>query len=184
MKAWALLLLLTGCTAQPAFASKDIAHRIERLSGEVCGATAVGGRTLLSAAHCVDKDDQVLIVNGAMVGILRMEFDGADHVLIVVTKTFKRHTRVVSAPVQGDRVHWWGQPMGLRDVYGEGVIVGEYEGRTLIDGSIWYGVSGSGLLNARGEVVGVVSAIMGQQIYKLGVALPIVFTAKQWATVS
>lgn len=182
---WALLLLLAGCSIPqaPAATSKDYVHRLERVEGGVCGATAVGKRTLLSAAHCVHKDDKVVLVNGTAVGILRMEFDGADHVLIVVTVMFDHIATVTAPPKQGDRVRWYGNPIGIPDVYGEGLIVGQFEGRTLIDGNIWFGTSGSALFNERGQIVGVVSSVLGSEIYKLGAALPLRFTAEQWGVV-
>jgi len=182
---WSLLLLLAGCSIPqaPAATSKDTVHRLERVEGGVCGATAVGVRTLLSAAHCVHKDDKVVLVNGTAVGIMRMEFDGADHVLIVVTATFPHVATLTYAPKQGDKVRWYGNPIGIPDVYGEGLIVGQFEGRILIDGNVWLGVSGSALFNERGQIVGVVSSVLGSEIYKLGAAFPLRFTAKQWEVV-
>lgn len=183
MKLLLAALLLAGCAAAPEPARADVTYRIEGLEGGVCSATAVGPRTLLSASHCIKEGQPVLLINGTLYGILRIERDGHDHALIVVTKVFHQVATRGPEPKVGDKVHWIGQPMGLENVYGEGLIVGHYEDRQLIDGSIWFGVSGSGLFNADGKLVGVVSGILGQQIYKLGFAWPLAFTKEQWAEV-
>lgn len=183
MKLLLAALLLTGCAQGKAVEVKDYTHRIEGVTGGVCSATAVGQRTLLTANHCLKPGQNVLIVDGTLVGILHIERDGKDHALVVVTITFPHVAKIAAAPVQGDKVRWYGQPMGLEQVYGEGLIVGEHQGRQLIDGQIWMGCSGAGLLNDRGEVVGVISGILGQEIFKLGWAWPLRFSDKQWGAV-
>jgi S1-C subfamily serine protease len=185
MKLLLAALLLTGCVAspEPAYASRDTSHRLESLEGGVCSGTAVGRRTVLSAAHCFKKGQQIVLIDGTAVGILSIELDGNDHALVVVTMLFPAVAKRGPEPKVGDKVHWIGQPMGLKNVYGEGLMVGEYESRLLIDGQVWFGVSGAGLHNERGELVGVVSGILGQQIYKLGFAYPLAFSDKQWAAV-
>lgn len=191
MKLLLATLLLTGCAAGQgkAVESKSYTHRIERIEGGVCSATAVGQRTLLTAAHCVKGDPKVLVIDGTASGILHIELDGKDHALVTVTIVFanvaKVSTTATVGPAQGDRVKWYGQPMGLEQVYGEGLIVGHKDDRYLIDGSqIWFGSSGSGLLNDQGQVVGVISGIMGQEIFKLGFAWPLAFSPEQWAAVT
>ncbi|KAF1706274.1 S1 family peptidase [Pseudoxanthomonas sacheonensis] len=186
MKTIFAVLLLTGCTqgnSVETVVSKDFTHRIEDMKGGVCSATAIGQRSLLTASHCLAEDQKILVVDGTAVGILHIERDKSDHAIVVVTNTFKAVASVGVTPKQGDRVHWYGQPMGLEQIYGEGVVVGNKDTRYLIDGQIWFGVSGAGLMNERGEVVGVASGILGQQIYKLGFAWPLAFTAAQWAAV-
>ena len=189
MKLLLAILLLTGCMAgQGRAADKDYTHRIERVDGNsVCSATAVGQRTLLSAAHCFKDKPGVIVVDGIAVGVLGIELDGKDHALVTVTITFanvaKVSTTATVGPAQGARVHWYGQPMGLEQVYGEGIVVGMRDDRYLLDANIWFGVSGAGLFNERGEVVGVVSGILGEQIYKLGFAWPLAFTQEQWRQV-
>lgn len=183
MKLLLATLLLAGCAQGKAVESKDYTHRIERVDGNgVCSATAVGGRTLLTAAHCLKNEPNVLLIDDTAAGVLHIELDGKDHALVTVTITFARVAKVAATPKQGDRVRWYGQPMGLEQVYGEGLIVGHKDDRYLIDGSqIWFGSSGAGLLNDQGQVVGVISGIMGQEIFKLGFAWPLAFSPEQWA---
>lgn len=189
MKLLIAALLLSGCpataTAPEALASdgKEYTLRLEGVKDGFCSGTAVGRRTVLTAGHCIKDDDKAILVNGTLVGILNIERDGADHALIEVTITFPKAAKVVGAPKQGARVHWYGQPMGLADIYGEGVVVGHHQGKILLDANFWFGVSGSALLNEHGDVVGVVSGILGQQIYKLGFAYPFAFTDEQWAAI-
>lgn len=178
------LLLLTGCSAAPAYANKDAVHRIETLGGGVCGATAVGKHVLLTAAHCIGPTDRLLIIDGTGVSIHHIEVDGSDHALIVVAQTFPVHVSLGKPPKQGDRVHWWGNPAGWADMYRTGVVAGLFEGgNTAIDANGWLGDSGSGVFNARGELVGVVSAIAGQQIFKFTVMYQIRYTPEQWEVV-
>lgn len=184
MKLLLAALLLAGCAQGKAVESRDFTHRIEDLKGGVCSATAIGQRSLLTASHCLAEDQKILVVDGTAVGILHIERDGKDHAIAVVTITFANVAKIAATPVQGDRVHWYGQPMGLEQIYGEGIVVGHKDTRYLIDGQIWFGVSGAGLMNERGEVVGVASGILGQQIYKLGFAWPLAFTAEQWRQVA
>lgn len=183
MKLLLASLLLTGCVATTEPARADVTHRIEGFSGGVCSATAVASRTVLTAAHCVTGDPKVILIDGTLYGVMHIELDGKDHALVRVTKVFADYAKRGPAPKVGDRVHWVGQPVGLPNVYGEGLVAGEFEGRVLYDANWWRGVSGSGIFNARGELVGVVSGMLTQDIYKLGWAYPLAFTAEQWASV-
>lgn len=183
MKLLLATLLLAGCAQGRAVEVKNYTHRIELVAGGVCSATAVGQRTLLTASHCVVTKPSVLVIDGTAAGVLDIALDGKDHALVTVTVTFQDVAKVVSTPKQGDRVKWYGQPMGLDQVYGEGIVVGTKDDRYLIDGQIWFGVSGAGLFNERGEVVGAVSGILGEQIFKLGFAWPLAFSEQQWAAV-
>ncbi|SDQ42469.1 serine protease [Pseudoxanthomonas sp. CF125] len=180
MKLLLATLLLTGCVQGKAVESKDYTHRIELVTGGVCSATAVGSRTLLTAAHCVTTKPKVLVIDGTAAGVLDITLDGKDHALVSVTITFDHVAKVAATPKQGARVHWYGQPMGLEQVYGEGIVVGHKDDRYLIDGSqIWFGSSGAGLLNDQGQVVGVISGFVAKDQFKLGWAWPLAFTAEQ-----
>lgn len=183
MKLLLATLLLTGCVARTEPARADVTHRIEDLGGGVCSATAVASRTLLTAAHCVPGDPKVIFIDGTLYGVMHIELDGKDHALVTVTKAFTKFAKRGPEPKVGDKVHWIGQPMGLPNVYGEGLVAGEFQGRAIYDGNWWRGCSGSGLFNARGELVGVVSGILTQDIYKLGWAYPLAFTQAQWKAI-
>lgn len=184
MKLLLATLLLSGCVATTEPARADVTYRIEEFgTGGVCSATAVGSRSLLTAAHCIKEGVKVIIIDGSLYGVMHVEVDGQDHAIVVVTKTFPEYAKRGLAPKVGDRIHWMGQPMGIRNVYGEGIVAGEFQGRTLVDGNWWKGCSGAGLMNDKGELVGVVSGIIGQDIYKLGWALPFAFSDDQWSRV-
>jgi S1-C subfamily serine protease len=72
----------------------------------------------------------------------------------------KAITGIATAHIQ-DAVYVVGNPLGVRDVYSEGVVAG-YEGiDLLIQMPCIYGNSGSGVFNSSGKLVGIVYALEG-----------------------
>lgn len=190
MKSIALLLTLvltTGCSDAPA---RDIgvvqgtALRLEFDKNGVCSGTAVGKDLILTAEHCFEGE-RLVRINGRPANSLRMVKDGKDHVLVKVTVTFKTWARMGAAPKQGDRVRWIGNPAGEANVYREGYVARAEKAGVLVDAQVWKGDSGSGLFNDRGEVVGVVSAMVGASpSFMLAFAWPLAFEPKQWKEAS
>jgi hypothetical protein len=179
--------------------------------GALCTAYAVGPHTLMTAEHCDVKSDSVFVDPISLqeirdnkispVKIVDREFDGQDHMLLdLAGVNFKQivEVRGYSAqgprlPLQGERIHWWGNPGGMRDQYREGIVTGVIpwdvkdspEGQRM-EGPVLYltqataigGDSGSAVFGDDGRVVGIVTfgiydGIMGM--------FPIQFTPAQIA---
>ena len=178
-----LLIFLAGCSDAPA---RDIsviqgtAVRLEFEKNGVCSGTAVGRDLVLTAEHCFEGE-RLVRINGKEAYALRMVKDGKDHVLVKVSMTFKSWAPMGKAPKQGDKVRWIGNPAGEPNVYREGYVSRVEKNSVLVDAQVWKGDSGAGLFNDKGEVIGVVSAMVGaSSSFVLAYAYPLEFTAKQW----
>lgn len=71
-------------------------------------------------------------------------------------------------PKVGDRIWVVGNPAMLEDAITSGTLVRKMGYSYLIDAKIYYGSSGGGLFNVRGELIGVNVAMIGVQNYVLG----------------
>lgn len=133
----------------------------------VCGGTAVGRHTFLTAEHCVKNG--LATINGKEPcpedGVVAE--DGHDHVIVRTCHSFSSWSRIGKAPTTGQKVFAWGHPAGLPKMYFEGIVAGKAQVATslapllsqaiLIDLTSWHGASGSGVFNEKGEVVSLVS---------------------------
>lgn len=156
-----LLTLITGCSGCASVVPAEINPRdfALRITTErsVCSATAVAADAIETAAHCLAYP--LVSIEGKRATIVAHHATGVDRVRVKVAGvTFTKWAKLGKAK-QGDRVKWWGQPLGNHFVYREGVVAAIYTDGVLIDGTICPGDSGSGLFNAAGELVGVISAM-------------------------
>lgn len=157
MKTIALLVLclLTGCvSAHPPVDPREFALRIIT-QRSVCSATAVAADEIETAAHCLAYP--LVSIEGKSATIVAHHATGVDRVRVKVAGvTFTKWAKLGKAK-QGDRVRWWGQPLGNPFVYREGLVAAIYHDGVLIDGTICPGDSGSGLFDDAGKLVGVIS---------------------------
>ena len=178
MKCALLLILLTlaGCAdAHP----QDSVLRLGFASGGICSATAVSDDVILSAEHCWNDGDRLVSINGEAVSALKMEKDGHDHVLVRVTKKFKRWSRIGANPYVGDRVRFWGCALGLNFAYREAYVSLKDKDQILYDGMSGPGDSGAGLFDGDGVVVGVVTGAKSHRTFVLMWTMPLQFTPRQ-----
>ena len=154
-----LLLTLAGCAdASPRdYALRIISHGNGR--GMACSATAVGPNAIETAAHCLQYP--LVTINGRPAKVVRSEGISEDRIRVVVSVKF-RSWAPLGRPVVGERVRWWGQPGGMSFVYREGHVSLVAPNGVMVDGTVCYGDSGSGLFNDAGELVGVVSAMTSE----------------------
>lgn len=161
-----LLVLLAGCGGCVSVPSHDelkaTAHRILLKSGDVwtiCGATATGPDMLETAAHCTAG--KVLVrVGGAQVEVESIQYRETDRATVKLARPiFQRWAKIGPIPKQGDRLRWWGNPSGIADVYREGIVATVSGGLVAVDAMTCRGDSGSGLFNAAGELVAVMSRL-------------------------
>lgn len=150
-----LAFFIGGCAqAHPPVDPRAFVLRIESTQS-VCSATAVAADTIETAAHCLAHP--LVSINGQKATIVAHHATGVDRVRVVVSGIRFDAWATQAKAKQGDRVRWWGQPMGHPFVYREGVVAQVYEDGILIDATICKGDSGSGLFNEAGEMVGVIS---------------------------
>lgn len=165
MRLLALLLALVvgGCAEAHAPNPRDYALRLEfRMAdkGTVCGATAVAEDAIETAVHCMALP--LSTINGTPAKVVSSHWISPDRVRVVVSGIkFKVWARFGN-PVTGERLRWYGHPMGIPFVYREGRVAMVYPGGLAVDATICHGDSGSGLFNDAGELVGVVSAMTNE----------------------
>lgn len=163
MKALALALLLAGCVSSPGprdLLPLSLHTQHERGS---CSGTPVGRSTIRTAMHCF-VGGSLVRVNGVPVQVRAVVDKGADRAVVVLSGiVFDRWATEGPTPQAGDRVRWWGAPLGHPNVYREGVVTWAGDGLLLVDAMVCVGDSGAGVFNARGELVGMVRAI-GPQV--------------------
>lgn len=168
----AILLICAGCSnASP----RDTALRLVFQSGGICSGTAIGDDVVLSADHCWSDHDRLVSINGEPANALKIERDGNDHVLVRVTKTFKRWSPIRGNAIQGEHVRYWGQCLGMPWAYREMVVMLVQSDQVLLDSGVSCpGDSGVGMFDSRGRIVGVLSGAKTWRNPNNG--LPISFT--------
>lgn len=128
-------------------------------------------------------------VNGESAELVRRIDDGYDHSLAIVTYVFDHHSRINPRITQGQAVHYWGNPGQLRNILRIGYVVGARSNAWLIDINGWYGDSGAGVFNERGEVITSLNRLYVNQSSPIGGALqfmeiePLMFTNEDLAAI-
>ena len=179
----ALLLTLAGCAGNP-IADAHRAAVFLAMDKGTCSGTVVGPHTVLTAEHCLTGTHH-LAINGQPVEVEGVMLDRHDHALVRITARFDAWASLGKPEAQGEPVFVLGNPGDLRDVYRHGFVSGKAKqgAVTLYDLNGYFGDSGSGIFNDRGELIGVVS-VMVQQVdggyMKLMGSFPITFTSDQW----
>ena len=170
MMAYALMQGLCACT--PNSYQSLAVMRLDFDDG-VCSGTAVASHTIISAAHCFEDVENELgfvtppppsmKVAGYPAKILAVVFDGNDHALVKVDLEFGAYLRLAKAPPVGGSIHYWGNPAKIDNVYREGYVTSYHLGEMVMDVNGFFGDSGAGVLNERGQLVGVISFIHTEQ---------------------
>lgn len=171
MKAWPLLLVLlagcSGCVSVPSFGDlQSLTLSIVAVSDKgasLCSGTKTGPAELKTAKHCIDGF-VLKLVNKAEVTVASIRYEGEDVAVITLTKPMFTHWAASGpTPMQGDRIRYWGNPLGIPGVYREGVVVAVTDKAIAVDLQVCHGDSGAGMFNDRGEMVGVVVAMLPEQ---------------------
>lgn len=159
----ALLVLLaagcSGCASLPTH--NDLRATTLRLQfGDViCSGTAVARDVVLTAQHCWQKTPEIR-VNGQLAQVVGIGRSGKDTLALRVKGVVFEHWAMTGPqPNQGDHVRWWGNPLGLEDMYREGYVARSWSDGILIVANICRGDSGAGLFDSRGRVVGVITGM-------------------------
>ena len=174
MRAAALLLAVTlagcgGCVSVPTHDFlRSTNHRLTFESG-LCSGTAVGPDLLVTAKHC----GKLVAVGDVKVESEVVEDGKRDFVLLRIKGlTFKHYAKRGQLPKQGDRVRWFGNPAGEHDVFRQGYVARVDPDAIVIAAQICKGDSGAGILNDKGEVVGIVSAMTATQHCQFVLSFP------------
>lgn len=167
-----LAFLLAGCGGCVSVPTHDdlrsTSLRLTNAQG-VCSGTAVGPDLLVTAIHCGDP----AAIDDVPVQVVERRPGSKDFTVLRVSGvTFKRYLQRGPAPKQGDRVRWFGNPVGERDVYRQGYVARVTPEAIVIAAQICKGDSGSGLINDRGQVVGVVSAMTAPMHCQFALSFP------------
>jgi hypothetical protein len=192
MMAYALMQGLCACV--PKSYQSLAVMRLDFDDG-VCSGTAVAPHTIISAAHCFEDVENELgfvtppppsmKVNGYLVKILAVVFDGNDHALVKVDFTFDNYARLAKTPDVSAHVHYWGNPAKIDNVYREGYITSYHLGEMVMDINGFFGDSGAGIFNTRGLLVGVISFIHPKEhqglVFRLMGASALEFTPLQYS---
>ena len=181
-------LLLAGCdkpaqsdaTISPAPSTHNATVFLQFKDGGTCSGTVVGPSVILTAEHCI-KGTALVRINGQNAKQISVLSDKADHSLIRVSIVFGEWATLGAGMVQGESLHFWGNPRAILDMYRRGYVVGAHDGLLWLDAGVARGDSGAGIFNERGLLVGVVSK--GAQFGGISMAgaYPLQFTAAQWA---
>jgi S1-C subfamily serine protease len=191
----ALVLTGCGCVSAPRFSAvQQVAHFIEMPLG-TCSATAVSAHWLVTAGHCIYEGGPIVGVDGKPAKTLDVIFDGHDHALVRVNRTF-RNWAAPGKVLIGDRVRLMGNPGDWRSVYRVGVLSAinnlddcpDIPGLTIKKCTLMLfelvtggGDSGSGYFNDSGELVAVHTGSVSIGMSGMAFSIPLAFTAQQWA---
>jgi len=185
------LLAMQACKGAPELTTMRLG-----IGEATCSGTAVARDVVLSAAHCfVEEDDALgfqlpppttMLVDGYPVRIRAIVSDDNDHALVRVDFRFPAYARLSHRlPDVGKRVHYWGNPAKVQNVYREGYVTSYKHSDMIMDVNGFFGDSGAGIFNERGQVVGVVSYIDPHHaqglIFRLMGAQALEFTPLQYA---
>jgi hypothetical protein len=149
-------------------ASEHAIELVARTDHSQGSAVAVTDHILLTNCHVVAGRPQIIVSQDGQSGRARLVYGdpGGD-------RCFLQVDGMVLHPIQGVRrasdihvgetVFSLGTPAGLERSFGEGLVSGlrQWEGVRIIQNSApsWFGSSGGGLFDARGNLVGITTAI-------------------------
>lgn len=155
-------------------------HTIEMADGN-CSGTAVSAYVIMTAAHCFPDDLAVKFkISGREAKALKFARDGNDHVLIKVNIAFTYTASIGNTRMlKGDKIFYFGNP-GIWQLFRTGHVAGYKDTATVIDVNGWRGDSGAAIFNEQGHIVGIVSAGILNDIFKLMLAYPFAFTDEQY----
>lgn len=163
----AALAVVTACCSAPQASPKAHTLRLE-MEGGICSGTAIGPDEVLTAVHCLENP--LTRINGEPVQLLESRQIGPDMIVIRVDRRFDSWARWADRqPEQGATVYYWGNPVGLPDVYRRGYVAGYNQGRILVDIEIGQGDSGAAVFDEHGRVVGVVSGYGQRPPFRLAI---------------
>lgn len=145
------------------------------IKGAQCSATAIGPHALLTATHCEEPTDDLMIQGvDTDVTITKRIRDGQDHTIYLVSGvTFDNFVSVDTQHElqMGESVYIFGNPGEISDSYRHGYFstlsvntdpFSSEPDTLLFDMSVWYGDSGAGIFDSNGDLIGIVTGTLTQ----------------------
>ena len=137
----------------------------------------VDGKTyILSAGHLDDPTDTFVVKEGELYRPIKII--KVNHAVdLALFEYIDKYCDITIAPIAvaepkaGDAVWAVGNPAMLEDAITRGTLVRKMGISYLIDAKIYYGSSGGGLFNTKGELIGVNVAMVGTGTYLLGMSV-------------
>lgn len=162
-----LMLAGCGCVSVPSHdALKSLTLHILTTSDAAqvtCSATATGASEITTAKHCV-TGFTLRQVNEHRVAVAGIRYVGEDVAVITLSAPmFTRWAHPGPTPKPGDRIRYWGTPLGIPNVYREGIVVAITSKSIAVDLQVCHGDSGAGMFDDAGRMVGVVVAMLPEQ---------------------
>lgn len=127
---------------------------------------------VLTCFHNLQTDSDIK-VNGVIPKILKVS-PKQDLVLLEVKTPYVSPIEMADTINQDEEVIIYGNPMGHLGTIIRGRIVDLANGKVYIDAHVFFGSSGSGMYNSKGQLVGIVTEMEGREGYGMpfGVAVP------------
>lgn len=196
MKTLALFVLVAGialaaCEAGPLQKARDTQVSFANAEGtHMCGGTAIGRRTIVTASHCLLPEVGLTSMDGKPVVITKVHDDGKDHVMVYVDRDLPTVAKRGRPLAIGDDVYIWGHPHGLGLLFRKGYYAGDIKhpgtgvNYYTYDVESIFGDSGSGIFNSKGELVGMVSQLLSlDPRFRMVITAEFHFTPEQWKDV-
>ncbi len=187
MKILALLLLsLTACGDKPAIKNRvveiqmtkrepvvEVPEKARKGAGIVtlpltahgtCSGSFISSNgDILTAKHCVNKDVDLTVIthdgrqyDAVILSTSPMHDLALIHIDMANTEFFPLANKVT----RGETIYILGSPVGLTDTLSKGIVAKVSGDRVFLDCSALPGNSGSAVFNKRGELVGVLNAVV------------------------
>jgi hypothetical protein len=143
-----------------------------------CGATNIKDNVFITAAHCVSdiKINKVILKvygNDKEYKIKRVALArNRDLSLIFVENKVNDDKVKTSQPLLGEEIYIVGHALGEFFTIKGGIVSKIKDDGFIIDANIWFGDSGGGIFNKKGDLIGVVSQVEVVPFIRGGVGFP------------
>jgi hypothetical protein len=150
-----------------------------------CGATNIKNGVFITASHCVndisENDKAILkVYSGKEFKFKKIVLVKRRDLALIFTNDDDKNNEEgpfggkikISSPSLGEEVYVVGHALGEFFTVRKAIVAKLYDNRFIIDTNIWFGDSGGGVFNARGDLVGVITTAETIPIIRGGIGFP------------
>ena len=168
----------TGCVSVPQ-SEHGATMRVTFADHGLCSATAVGPSTILIATHCLTAP--LKTASSIMAHEVSRVDDKHDHSLVRLNIRFASWAKFGESARQGDEIHYYGNALGFNDLLRRGYVANCDGTACMVDVEGAPGDSGSGVFDASGRIIGVISQMYQANNFqfRMMVLCPLTFTQAQ-----